>query len=131
MSSAPAQPTERQVQRAILQMCGALFPDVYLHHSPNGAFLGSARDKAIRGGALKGDGTKAGFPDLICLWSGGAAFMEIKRPKNSSVSDEQKACHERLTSLGWPVAIIKTPEAAHAFLVKCGAPCRGSAGGVL
>jgi hypothetical protein len=119
-------PTERQVQRAILEMCGACFPDVYIHHSPNGAYLGSnPRDRAIRGGALKGDGTKAGFPDLICLWSGGGAFIEVKRPKNSTVSDDQKAAHERLRGLQWPVAVVKSPEDAHAFLKACGAPCRG------
>lgn len=122
---AAAIPTERQVQRAILQMCGACFPDVFIHHSPNGAFLGSARDKAIRGGVMKGDGTKAGFPDLICLWNGGLAFIEVKRPKNSVTSDAQKAVQERLTALGWPVATAKSPDDAHAFLKGCGAPCRG------
>lgn len=119
-------PTERQVQRAILEMCGKLFPDVYIHHSPNGAYLGSnPRDRAIRGGALKGDGTKAGFPDLICLWDGGEAYLEVKRPKGSAVSDDQKAAHERLRSIGKPVAVVKSPEDAHAFLKGCGAPCRG------
>jgi hypothetical protein len=126
MAGAVAQPTERQVQRAILEMCGQLFPDVYIHHSPNGAYLGSnPRDRAIRGGALKGDGTKAGFPDLICLWDGGAAFLEVKRPKGSTVSDDQKASHERLRSINWPVAIVKSREEAHAFLKAAGAPCRG------
>lgn len=118
--------TERQVQRAILEMCGALFPQVYIHHSPNGAYLGSnPRDRAIRGGALKGDGTKAGFPDLICLWDGGEAYLEVKRPKGSTVSDDQKASHERLRSINKPVAVVKSVEDAHAFLKQCGAPCRG------
>ena len=123
---AVAQPTERQIQRAILEMCGKLFPDVFIHHSPNGAFLGSnPRDRAIRGGALKGDGTKKGFPDLLFVWNGGVAFIEVKRPKGSTTSDEQKAVQERLRELGWPVATAKSANDAHAFLKSVGAPCRG------
>lgn len=119
-------PTERTVQRAILQMAGRCFPDVYIHHSPNGAFLGSPKDKAIRGGVMKGDGTKAGFPDLFCSWGGGrVAFMEVKRPKNSTLSDAQKDAIEKLTAHGHPVAIVKSVDDAHAFLKGCGAPCRG------
>jgi hypothetical protein len=119
-------PTERQVQRAILQMCGLLFPDVVIHHSPNGTFLGSARDKAIRGGASKGDGTKAGWPDLECFWQGGGCFLEVKRPKTGVLSDNQKAIHERLSAVGWPVTVVRSPDEAHAALCAAGAPCRGT-----
>lgn len=119
--------TERQVQRAILQMCGALFPDVYIHHSPNGSKLaGSPKDRAISGGILKGDGCKAGFPDLQFIWRGGIAFIEVKKPKGATVSPEQKAVHARLTELGWPITIAKSVDDAHAFLKRCGAPCRGN-----
>ena len=118
--------SERQVQRAILQMCGLCFPSVFIHHSPNGAFLGSnPRDRAIRGGALKGDGTKAGFPDLICIWNGGTAYIEVKRPKGGTTSEDQKRVQATLQDLGWPVGTAKSPEDAHAFLKACGAPCRG------
>lgn len=120
-------PTERQVQRAILEMCGKCFPDVYIHHSPNGAYLGSnPRDRAIRGGALKGDGTKAGFPDLICLWHGGqVAFMEVKRPKSGRLSDDQEIALDRLHQLQHDCKVVKSVEEAHAFLKGLGAPCRG------
>jgi hypothetical protein len=116
-------PTERQVQRAILEMCGLCFPRVFIHHSPNGAFLGSARDKAIRGGALKGDGTKAGFPDLICFWSPAkVALIEVKRPKTGTLSDNQKAVHARLDDLRVPVATVSSIEEAYRFLFELGAP---------
>jgi hypothetical protein len=114
------------VQRAILEMCGKCFPEVFIHHSPNGAFLGSARDKAIRGGCLKGDGTKAGFPDLICLWEPGrVAFMEVKPPKNSKVSQEQHRVFLKLHMMNHDYRVVKSVEDAHAFLKACGAPCRG------
>lgn len=118
-------PTERQIQRAILEMAGSCFPSVVIHHSPNGTFLGNAKDKAIRGGASKGDGTKAGWPDLECFWQGGGLFLEVKRPKTGVLSDNQKAIHERLSAIGWPVTVVRSPNEAHAALCAAGAPCRG------
>ena len=119
-------PTERQVQRSILQMAGLCFPRVFIHHSPNGVFLGSARDKAIRGGAAKGDGTKAGFPDLICLWSPAkGCFMEVKRPKTGVLNDNQKLVHARLDDIRWPVAVVTSVEEAFEYLKAQGAPWSG------
>lgn len=118
--------TERQIQRAILAMCGKLFPDVLIHHSPNGAQLaGNATSRFKQVGALKGDGTKSGFPDLLCLWNGGGALLEVKRPKTGRISPDQKALHERLEAIGWPVSIVRSPDEAHAALRAAGAPCRG------
>jgi hypothetical protein len=119
-------PTERQVQRGILAMARACFPDVLIHHSPGGAHLaGSPTSRFKQMGALKGDGMRVGFPDLICLWNGGAAFMEVKRPKRSVVSAEQTAMLTRLIDMGWNARIVKSVEDAHAFLKACGAPCKG------
>jgi hypothetical protein len=104
-------------------MCGTCFRDVYIHHSPNGTKLaGSKRDRQVAGGILKGDGTKTGFPDLICLWRGGGCLMEVKRP-GQYLSPEQKAVHGILTAIGWPVATVRSQDEAYAFLLKCGAPC--------
>lgn len=120
-------PTERQVQRAILQMMGTCFPDVFVHHSPNGSKLaGDERDRQVAGGILRGDGMKAGFPDLLCLWAPGkGALIEVKRPKTGKLTEDQIAVHERLFGIGWRVATINNVDAAYAFLVDCGAPCRG------
>ncbi len=121
-------PTERQVQRAVLKMMAVCFPNVVAHHSPNGAHLAGspgARFKQI--GALKGDGTVMGWPDLTCLWARGqrGCLFEIKRPKGGVVSDAQKACHERLERAGWPVTIITSPDEAYAYLKAAGAPWSG------
>ena len=116
-------PTERQVQRSILAMCGVAFPDVFVTHVPNGAHLAGssvARFKQI--GALKGDGLKVGFPDLLALWSGGGALLEVKRPKLGRVSPEQKALHARLEAVGWPVAVVTSDREAFAALRDRGAP---------
>lgn len=120
-------PTERQVQRSILQMCGALFPEIYIIHIPNGAVLaGNASQRGRQMGALKGDGFKPGVPDLLCLWSPcDGCFLEVKRPKTGRTSPEQKAVQLRLVEMCWPVATVTSATEAHAFLKQCGAPCRG------
>ena len=119
-------PTERQVQRAILKMAAVCFPDVLIHHSPNGAHLaGNNTSRFKQAGALLGDGMRKGFPDLTCLWKGGGAFMEVKRSKLSKTSPEQLAMLERIGEMGWPIAVVKSVDDAHAFLRAAGAPCKG------
>lgn len=110
-------PTERQTQRTILKMMGTCFRDVLTHHSPNGANLaGSA-------GPLLGDGMRKGWPDITCHWSPGkTAYLEIKRPKLGKVSPDQEAMHEKLRSLGFPVAVVTSQDEAYHFLEQCGAP---------
>jgi hypothetical protein len=124
-------PSERQVQRAILKMIDVCFRGAIAHHSPNGAHLAgndTARFKQM--GALLGDGMRKGWPDLIVVWRGGIAFIEVKRPKNFKISDDQKKVHDTLDSLGWPVATITSAEAAYRFLRECGAPCSAEMIGV-
>lgn len=119
-------PKERATQRAILAMCGVCFPDVFIHHSPNGAYFGgSDKVRRMRGGIMAGDGCKAGFPDLICLWKGGAALLEVKREKGGTVSDAQRVVHERLSAIGWPVSIVRSQTEAFEALAAAGAPCVG------
>jgi hypothetical protein len=120
-------PTERQVQRAILSMCGTCFPDVLIIHIPNGAHLaGNSTARFKQMGALKGDGFKPGVPDLLCLWKPDqGVFIEVKRPKLGRVSVEQAAMQARLFDLQWSVANVTSVEEAYAFLKACGAPCRG------
>jgi hypothetical protein len=90
-TSKPPVPTERAVQRAILAMAKVCFPDVLIHHSPGGAHLaGNNTSRFKQMGALKGDGMRPGFPDLICVWKGGIAFIEVKRAKLSKTSPEQE-----------------------------------------
>jgi hypothetical protein len=126
MGKAPP-PTERQVQRSILQMMGTAFPSVLVHHSPNGGHL--AGDKIARFmqvGALKGDGMKIGWPDLTCVWNHGIAFMEVKRPgyTPSQVSSQQREIHAQLAEMGFAPAIVTTSAEAFSFLRERGAPCR-------
>lgn len=126
-AAATVLPTERQVQRGILRMCGLCFPKVYITAIPNGAHLaGNDQARFKQMGALKGDGLKVGFPDLLCLWAvGKGALIEVKRPKTGKLTEEQIATHARLLGLGWPVKTVNNVNDAYAFLKELGAPCVG------
>ncbi len=122
-------PTERQVQRQILAMLRQCFPLVISHHSPNGAHLAgndAARFKQM--GALLGDGMLRGFPDIALFWAHGKGLLcEVKRPKLGKLSDTQTALHARLSAIGWPVAVVTTPDEVYELLRDAGAPWSGVA----
>jgi hypothetical protein len=108
-------------------MAGTCFRGVYITAIPNGAHLAgddTARFKQM--GALKGDGLKTGFPDLLCIWHPGkGCSLEVKRPKLGRMSEDQERVHERLRSLEWPVATVTSQEEAYMALRAFGAPCSG------
>jgi len=105
-------------------MAGLCFPDVLIVHVPNGAHLsGDHRARCMQIGSLKGDGLKVGFPDLLAIWNRDVAFIEVKRP-GGKLSPEQKYMHQMLGSLGFPPAVVTSPEEAYAFLRERGAPCK-------
>ncbi len=116
-------PKERVTQRAILRMAGMLFPDVFIHHSAVVKLTGGKEARARQMGAMKCDGFKPGFPDLLCLWRGGGLLIEVKREKGGVISDAQKGVHERLQALDWPVSIVRTVDEATNALRAAGAPC--------
>lgn len=121
-------PNERQTQRSILSMAGRCFPQVFIFHVPNGAFLaGTERERKRQMGVLLGDGLKPGMCDLVCLWNHGIAFMEVKRPgyRPSDVSPAQREIHQLLAERGFPVRIVTNDEEAFLFLREHGAPWSG------
>ena len=120
-------PTERQVQRSILKMLGACFPTAFVTAIPNGAHLaGNATARFKQMGAMKGDGLKVGFPDLLILWSPGTGCcIETKRPKLGRLSEAQIKVHERLGEVHWPVATVSSVDDAYTFLRSLGAPWSG------
>lgn len=121
----PPPPTERQVQRAILQMMGWAFPNVLVWHVPNGAYLGEdERSRRRTMGCLLGDGLKPGAPDLAVYWNHGHALMEVKRPgySPSDITPRQKDLHAQLAEMGFTPAIVTSDEEAFAFLKERGAP---------
>lgn len=120
----PPVPTERQTQRAILQMLGYCFPRALVWHVPNGAYLGdneTARKRTM--GMLLGDGLKPGVCDLTVVWNHGIAFIEVKRPGcRNRLSPEQEKFHAQLTEMGFEPAVVTSPEEVFDYLKSRGAP---------
>lgn len=105
--------TERPVQRgAIRLLATAGFEAV---HVPNGSHLaGNAIARAKQMAALKADGLRIGFPDLLVLGKseGQIGFLECKREKGGVMSTEQLGWRDRLQGLGWPWHLVCVPEDA-------------------
>jgi hypothetical protein len=93
-TAAPA-PSERQVQRAVLQRLALQAPaGTTWFHVPNGGFR-----KPVEAAILKADGVVSGVPDLCIITGGRAYFLELKRP-GGKLSENQKSCHEKLRGAG-------------------------------
>lgn len=98
-------PSERELQRMVIQLLG--MRGFLCVHVPNGIPLGAnalTRSKIIN--AMKKDGLRPGFPDLIVFSrSGGVGVLELKRAglrghKNEGLSAEQGWWKDELTKRG-------------------------------
>ena len=125
-------PTERSTQRSILKMCGTCFPHTVIHHAAVTMLAGTGKQRGMQMGAMKGDGFKPGWPDLIILWAcGKGGLFEVKRefgPRGGGggvVSEAQIDLHVKLAGIGWPVAIVRTVDEAYMQLREWGAPWSG------
>jgi VRR-NUC domain len=99
-TTAVPQPSERQIQRTILQLVALRAPaGTFTFHVGNGGYR-----KPVEAAIFKADGVVSGVPDLCIISSGRAFFLELKRP-GGKLSDNQKACHERLRQAG---AVVMT-----------------------
>lgn len=120
----PPPPLERSVQRGVLKMMGICFPQVFVFHVPNGAFLaGNETERKRQMGILLGDGLKPGMTDLVCVWNHAVAFMEVKR-RGGKLSPEQEKVHAILADMGYQPAIVTDSTQAFDYLRERGAPCR-------
>ena len=117
--------TERQIQRAIIDAVH-LTPQTWAVHVPNALprarGASDAAMKAIQS-ALTRDGRSPGFPDLVVLWRGGCAFLEVKTVKGRT-SDNQDDWADRLVSMGHNYALVRSVSDALAALKAFGAPVR-------
>lgn len=100
---------ETVIQRQIKDYLEVL--GFYAVHVPNGVVLGgNARQRAIQMAALKRDGFKVGFPDLIVYHTNGrVAHIEVKTPTGRQ-SDKQKECQAALEGLGHLYVICRSVE---------------------
>ncbi len=113
-SVAPAGMAERPVQRGAIRLLA--MRGIEAVHVPNGTHL--AGDKLARVkqmSALRKDGLRPGFPDLILFNRKvqlQVGFIEVKREIGNGLSGEQEEWRDDLMAWGFPWAMIRTPEQA-------------------
>ena len=78
----------------------------------------------VRGAQLKGMGLKPGLPDLMFVFGGRVAFIELKT-KTGRVSPEQTVMHARLKDQDAPPIICRDLPSVDAALKFFGIPTRG------
>lgn len=98
---------ERAVQRQIIQLCETL--GVACVHVGNGIPLaGSPIQRAKIIAAMKKDGLRTGFPDLILIGKkrGQVGFIEVKRENGGRLDPDQILWRDKLLDAGhhWALA---------------------------
>ena len=99
--------TERQIQRAILDHLYS--KGIWAVHVPNGSVLaGDSGRRARQMNALKADGLRPGFPDLIVYGpQGRIGHLEIKK-EGVKQQPSQVDCEARLKALGQHYAVCRS-----------------------
>ena len=110
-SPAPRQQHEARLQRAVDQFLSISLPDDALHFAiPNG--LMRSKKAAAR---AKGEGVRAGIPDLCVIHRGRALFIELKAGAGR-VSAAQRAMAMKLIYCGAEVMVCRSVEDVEAQL---------------
>lgn len=114
-------PTEHEEQVALIDWAAHSawrYPGLlWLHAIPN-AGAGAQRGQA---GKMKAEGVKKGVPDLCLPVPVGrfhGAYVEMKRVRGSSTSDEQREWRAHLERAGYAYCLARGFEAARDFLIR-------------
>jgi hypothetical protein len=105
--------TERPVQRGAIRLLA--MHRIEAVHVPNGSHLAGDRvARAKQMAALRKDGLRPGFPDLILFGRqpDEIGFIEVKREIGNDLSEDQEDWRDILTVRGFPWAMIRQPEEA-------------------
>lgn len=104
-------PTEHEEQRAFVSWWRKSLPGCWLHAIPNGGGRGIRE-----AGRLKAEGVSAGVPDLFAPSLG--LWIEMKKRKGGSVSQEQKDWHKHLRDCGYTVIVPKGAQEAALLVIE-------------
>lgn len=102
---------EQKLQEAVVAYISLAHPKCIVAAVPN-----EGRRSRIGGGAMRRAGMCSGFPDLIVLAPGSKTlFIELKS-KVGVLSDNQKAIHPRILTLGFPLLVARTLDEVIKFM---------------
>ena len=114
-----AERSELDIQGLFRSRARMQCPGVRIVAIPNAGKRGQrAMNQARREGAAWG------FPDVMCLCAGKAAFIEFKSAKGK-LSDNQADWLGWLTGAGFPATVARDPDEALRFLRRNGFPFEG------
>jgi hypothetical protein len=116
-ASKPAALAERPIQRANIELLEGL--GCYAVHIPNGSHLaGDIVARAKQTAALKKDGVRPGFPDLLVIdrRAPRIGVIEVKREGRETLDPDQIWWRDELQRLGVPWALVNTPDGSAAAL---------------
>jgi hypothetical protein len=93
---------EARIQRAILEWCWLVAPDLIIYHTPNGG----VRSK-VEAARLRWQGVLPGIPDLTLVGQDGQLrYIEVKA--GGSLSPEQRAFQDRCIAMRIPFAVARS-----------------------
>ncbi|KKW93883.1 VRR-NUC domain-containing protein [Sphingobium chungbukense] len=104
---------ERPVQRGAIRLLA--MQGIEAVHVPNGTHLAGDRLARIKQmAALRADGLRPGFPDLILFGKQPLqiGFIEVKREVGNELSEDQEDWRDDLIERRFPWAMIRQPEEA-------------------
>lgn len=96
-------PTEHTEQAKLVGRTRSFYPGVIVFAVPNGGLRNPK--EAVR---LKAEGVLAGVPDLVFAEPRGkyhGLYVEMKRRKGGSVSEDQRKLHGKLRARGYKVMV--------------------------
>lgn len=99
---------EDDLQIACVKWFKYQYPNILIHHSPNGG-----RRNLIEAKRFKDMGVKSGFPDLFIAMPSGAyhgLFCELKDGKKGRVSDNQKEVIAYLSDNNYKTEVVRSLE---------------------
>ncbi len=97
---------EDMLQIACVRWFRVQFPNIIIHHSPNGG-----KRNLMTAIKFKAMGTLAGFPDLFIAYPAkgyNGLFIEMKDGKKGVVSQAQKDVIANLKSYGYKAEVVRT-----------------------
>lgn len=107
---------EFAIQVRLRSRCRMLAPTLRLVAVPNGG-----QRTAWSAMKAKNEGLAKGFPDLLALWDGGEAYLELKDRKGQ-LSSDQIGWMNWLHQSGKKCGCFRSVDTALAFLRAAGAP---------
>jgi hypothetical protein len=119
---------EAALQRTIIQGLRVALPHGWIvAHVPNGG-----KRSEVEGAIFKAMGVVAGFPDILIMgvkYFGDdepqpvCCLIEVKAGKGR-LSDAQLACHDRLSEMNFPVAVVRSWDETVSWCRAWGLPLR-------